>query len=147
MNFVRCGDLYKHLRLKTCFKESISKFYAAQIILALGFLHDSKIIYRDLKLENVLLESDGYVCLADFGLSKFLEDTDERMQSFVGTLPYMAPEIINNEKYDRTVDWWALGIMLFEMMYGKLPFEHSNQKKLFDKILNEKLEFPNTVTD
>jgi serine/threonine protein kinase len=59
----------------------------------------------------------------------------------------MAPEIINNEKYDRTVDWWALGIMLFEMMYGKLPFEHSNQKKLFDKILNEKLEFPNTVTD
>lgn len=90
----------------------------------------------------MLLESDGYICLADFGLSKFLEDTDGRMQSFVGTLPYMAPEIINNEKYDRTVDWWALGIMLYEMMYGNLPFEHTNQKTLFDKILNEKLEFP-----
>ena len=122
MNFVRCGDLYKHLTLKSYFKESIAKFYAAQIILALGFLHDSKIIYRDLKLENVLLESDGYIVLADFGMSKFLAHSDERMKSFVGTLPYLAPEIVNNEKYDRTVDWWALGIMLYEMMFGSLPF-------------------------
>ena len=79
-----------------------------------------------MKPANILVTHDGTIKLADFGLSKFLEDTDERMQSFVGTLPYMAPEIVNNEKYDRTVDWWALGIMLFEMMYGKLPFEHSN---------------------
>ena len=111
----------------------------------MGFLHDSKIIYRDLKLENVLLESDGYIVLADFGMSKFLDHSDERMKSFVGTLPYLAPEIINNEKYDRTVDWWALGIMLYEMMYGSLPFSHKNQKILFDKILSEKLDFPQSI--
>jgi serine/threonine protein kinase len=94
----------------------------------------------------VLLESDGYIVLADFGMSKFLAHSDERMKSFVGTLPYLAPEIVNNEKYDRTVDWWALGIMLYEMMFGSLPFQHKNQKILFDKILTEKLDFPQTIT-
>jgi serine/threonine protein kinase len=78
MNYVRCGDLYHHLKAKVFFKESIAKFYGAQIILALGFLHSHLIIYRDLKLENVLLEKDGYVVLADFGMSKFLKTGDER---------------------------------------------------------------------
>ena len=78
MNYVRCGDLYKHLKAKTYFKESIANFYGAQIILALGFLHSYFIIYRDLKLENILLEKDGYVVLADFGMSKIMNHQDER---------------------------------------------------------------------
>jgi len=86
-----------------------------------------------LKLENVLLDTDGYIKLADFGMSKFLKTTDEKMNLIVGTPPYMAPEMIssNNSEYDRMVDWWALGIMIFEMVYGKLPFDHEKQHKLF----------------
>lgn len=145
MNFLRCGDLYKQLQNRSYFKESVAKFYAAQIILAIGCLHDHKVIYRDLKLENVLLQDDGYVNLADFGMVKFLDDWDDQMRTFVGTRPYLAPEIVENKKYDRTVDWWAMGILLFEMMFGRLPFYDRNPRVLFDKIVNEEVKFPEHV--
>ena len=147
MSFVQNGDISRSLRQKGYFKESQAKLYAAQVTIAIGFLHQCKIIYRDLKLENVLLDGDGYVKLADFGMSKFLNHTDEKMKSVMGTVPYMAPEMIasSNSEYDRMVDWWALGIMLFEMVFGMLPFDHKNQHMLFQKILKEKHVFPTEI--
>ena len=134
MDYMRSGDLYKFLKVKKRFKESAAKFYAACVVMALGFLHEKRIIYRDLKLENILMQNDGYINVADFGLSKFLESEDDKMRTFCGTRPYLAPEIICNKKYDMSVDWWALGIMVYEMLYGKLPFIANNEQLLYKKI-------------
>lgn len=76
---------------------------------------------------------------------KFLDDWDDQMRTFVGTRPYLAPEIVDNKKYDRTVDWWAMGVLLFEMMFGRLPFYDKNPRVLFDKIANEEVKFPEHV--
>lgn len=144
MDYMRCGDLNKMLRDKGHFKESAVKFYTAQIVLAIGCLHEKHIIYRDLKLENVLMQNDGYVNLADFGLSKFLDEegvNKQRADTFCGTRPYLAPEIINGTKYDRNVDWWALGIMTYEMLHGCLPFISDNERMLFRKICKEDVKF------
>lgn len=128
MSFIQGGELFKHLSDARRFNESRVKFYTAQIALALGYLHKSKIYYRDLKPENILLGLDGYIMLADFGLAKInqLEDGAEP-NSFCGTPEYLSPEMIVGSGHDHTLDWWALGVLVYEMIIGIPPFYHKNQ--------------------
>lgn len=111
MNFLRGGELFQHLKNSKVFEEKRVKFYAAQIGLALQYLHEKGIIYRDLKPENILLDEDGYLQLADFGMAKSLKN-DEKAMSFCGTPEYLAPEIISSEGHDYLVDWWSFGILM-----------------------------------
>lgn len=122
------GELFKHLSEQRRFSEDRVKFYAAQIALALGYLHKSNIYYRDLKPENILLGLDGYILLADFGLAKINEINDgTEPNSFCGTPEYISPEMIVGSGHDHTLDWWALGVLIYEMIIGIPPFYHKNQ--------------------
>ena len=118
MDYYNGGELFYHLRQKNRFDEEQAKFYLAQIILAIEFLHKNKIIYRDLKPENIILDNNGYVKLTDFGLAKDDIQDEEGTQTFCGTPEYLAPEIIGGEKYGKSVDVWCMGILLYEMIFG-----------------------------
>lgn len=113
------GELFYHLRHKGRFNEIQAKFYLAQILLSIEFLHSKKIIYRDLKPENIVLDKNGYIKLTDFGLAKEnIGDDSGCTQTFCGTPEYLAPEIIRGDKYGKGVDVWCMGILLFEMLFG-----------------------------
>ena len=129
MAFVQGGELFKHLSEQRRFSEERVKFYGAQIVLALGYLHKSNIYYRDLKPENILLGLDGYILLADFGLAKINNNGQEgdEPNSFCGTPEYLSPEMIVGSGHDHTLDWWALGVLIYEMIIGIPPFYHKNQ--------------------
>ena len=107
----RGGDLFQHLKAKKRFDEHTAKFYAAEIVLALEYLHNMDIVYRDLKPENVLMNEDGHICLTDFGTSKILKE-GEKTYSLVGTPEYCAPEMLEKIAYSMSVDWWSLGIFM-----------------------------------
>lgn len=111
MNFVRGGELFQHLKRFKTFKEDQVKFYAAQIGLALQYLHEKGIIYRDLKPENILMNEEGYLQLADFGMAKSLNQ-NEKATSFCGTPEYLAPEVVLSEGHDCMADWWSFGILV-----------------------------------
>ena len=115
MRFVRGGELFMHLRNSTRFTEDRAKFYATQVAIAIGHLHKKHIIYRDLKPENVLLSKRGYLKLTDFGFAK---KTNSRTYTICGTPEYLAPEIIKKKGYDHMIDWWGLGILIYEMAVG-----------------------------
>jgi len=127
MAFIQGGELFKHLSEQRRFSEERVRFYSAQIALALGYLHKSNIYYRDLKPENILLGTDGYILLADFGLAKINQFVDgEDPNSFCGTPEYLSPEMIVGSGHDHTLDWWALGVLIYEMIIGIPPFYHKN---------------------
>ncbi|XP_042372945.1 serine/threonine-protein kinase N1-like, partial [Plectropomus leopardus] len=94
-------------------------FYAACVVLGLQFLHDHKIVYRDLKLDNLLLDTDGYVKIADFGLCKEGMGFGDRTSTFCGTPEFLAPEVLTDTSYTRAVDWWGLGVLIYEMLVGE----------------------------
>ena len=124
MEFVNGGELFYHLKQTRGFKEDRAKFYAAEIILALEYLHESGVVYRDLKPENILVDQEGHIRLTDFGLSKAgLEQSNGRTESFCGTPEYLAPEIIKEKNYGYSVDWYSFGLVLYEMMTGINPFK------------------------
>lgn len=133
MDYVAGGELFTHLQKYHQLSEDHVRFYVAEMTLALAFLHHLKIIYRDLKLENVMLDRFGHIVLTDFGLSKIFPADDKvcRTHSFCGTIEYMAPEIIQvgPSGYSFTVDWWSLGVIAFELMGGKSPFYDGNQAR------------------
>mmetsp|Transcript_1390 Transcript_1390/g.1262 ORF Transcript_1390/g.1262 Transcript_1390/m.1262 type:complete len:133 (+) Transcript_1390:924-1322(+) len=132
MKFMRGGELFQHLRNSKRFEEKRAKFYAAQIVLALDYLHELGVVYRDLKPENILMDGDGHICLTDFGMAKVLKK-NEKTNSFVGTPEYLAPEIIDGKGHSFEVDWWALGIFTYEMLIGLPPFynREQNTQKMF----------------
>ena len=122
------------------FTEDDVKFYLAELALALSHLHSIGIIYRDLKPENILLDSEGHIAVTDFGLSK--EGFEEKAFSFCGTVEYMAPEVVNRRGHDFTADWWSYGVLMYEMLTGRLPFQGEDRKETMNQILKAKLGMP-----
>jgi len=143
MDYANGGELFFHLSREKRFTESRAKFYAAEIASALGFLHAHNIIYRDLKPENILLDAEGHIALTDFGLCK--EDATFAT-TFCGTPEYLAPEVLQHRSYDRMVDWWCLGAVLYELIFGLPPFYSKDRATMFDWTLNKQLEFKSSVT-
>ncbi|XP_067336863.1 protein kinase C eta type isoform X2 [Channa argus] len=139
MEFVNGGDLMFHIQKSRKFEEPRARFYTAEITSALMFLHSKGIIYRDLKLDNVLLDKDGHCKLADFGMCKEGIFEGVATATFCGTPDYIAPEILQEMLYGPSVDWWALGVLLYEMLSGHAPFEAENEDDLFESILNEEI--------
>ncbi|KAL2916396.1 cytochrome c oxidase subunit 1 [Polyrhizophydium stewartii] len=135
--YVVGGEMFSHLRRAGRFSNEMTKFYAAQITLALAYLHSMDIIYRDLKPENLLLDHDGNIKLTDFGFAKIVHD-----RHVVRLVQYLAPEIIQSKGHGKAVDWWALGILIFEMLAGYPPFFDDNPFGIYEKILQGRIVFP-----
>lgn len=135
IEYIPGGDLMHHIQSKSFGLEQV-KFYSAQILLALEHLHNEHdVIYRDLKLDNILLCSDGYIKLADYGLCKHEMKWDTTTGTFCGTPEFMAPEVIKGEKYTKSIDWWAFGVLLYELLLSSSPFFGKNEEEIFQSIL------------
>ena len=148
--FIQGGDLFFHIHSGQKFSTQKTKFYLVEIILAIDFLHKNNMIYRDLKPENILIDSKGHIKLTDFGLSKIVTNIEEKSFTICGTLQYIAPEIISGEGYNESVDWWSLGIIMYEMLTGKLPFKFNfdNQEEQNDlNIYDKKIKFPSWIEE
>ncbi|XP_061904150.1 ribosomal protein S6 kinase alpha-4 isoform X2 [Entelurus aequoreus] len=150
LDYVSGGEMFTHLYQRDHFSEEAVRLYSAEIILALEHLHKLGIVYRDIKLENILLDSDGHVVLTDFGLSKEFLQEEERTYSFCGTIEYMAPEIIRGKTgHGKSVDWWSLGILMFELLTGASPFtlegERNSQSEVSKRILRCDPPFPSMI--
>uniref|UniRef100_A0A8D0H904 protein kinase C n=1 Tax=Sphenodon punctatus TaxID=8508 RepID=A0A8D0H904_SPHPU len=140
MEYTPGGDLMKRIH-SDIFPEHVT-FYTACVVLGLQFLHEKKIIYRDLKLDNLLLDAEGFVKIADFGLCKEGMGFGDRTSTFCGTPEFLAPEVLTDTSYTRAVDWWGLGILIFEMLVGESPFPGDNEEEVFDSIVNEEVRYP-----
>mmetsp|Transcript_48049 Transcript_48049/g.135768 ORF Transcript_48049/g.135768 Transcript_48049/m.135768 type:complete len:333 (+) Transcript_48049:82-1080(+) len=136
------GELFFHLSRAGRFSEGRCRFYASEILLAIEYLHKLNIIYRDLKPENILLDADGHVKLTDFGLSKEGIQDNFSAKSMCGTPEYLAPEVIQSKGHGLGVDWWTLGILLFEILAGYPPFYDDNPFGIYKKVLAGQIEFP-----
>jgi len=145
-DFFNGGELFWHLKNETNFTETRTRFYAAEIVLALECLHENGIVYRDMKPENLLLDADGHIRLTDFGLSKDSLVGDAITHTFCGTPEYLAPEVIKQEGYGKAVDWWALGVLIYEMLQGLPPFYDKNLRDMYDAILHQPIPFPRSFS-
>ncbi|XP_070500919.1 protein kinase C [Chironomus tepperi] len=142
MEYVNGGDLMFQIQRARKFDEARAAFYAAEVTLALQFLHRNGVIYRDLKLDNILLDAEGHCKLADFGMCKEGIIGGNLTSTFCGTPDYIAPEILQELDYGPSVDWWALGVLMYEMMAGQPPFEADNEDDLFEAILRDDVLYP-----
>eukprot|EP00356_Strombidium_inclinatum_P014228 CAMPEP_0170479140 /NCGR_PEP_ID=MMETSP0208-20121228/475_1 /TAXON_ID=197538 /ORGANISM="Strombidium inclinatum, Strain S3" /LENGTH=394 /DNA_ID=CAMNT_0010751485 /DNA_START=72 /DNA_END=1253 /DNA_ORIENTATION=- len=145
LEYMKCGDLMEVVNKFRKLDPALARFYVAQIVLCFEYLHGKNMVYRDLKPENVLLNSNGYIKMADFGFLKQLSDKDERTFTFCGTPEYIAPEIFLNKGYSQPVDWYALGIFMYELLVGRPPFMASNPMEIFKKVMEQKLLFPKDI--
>lgn len=140
------GELFELLSKKRKFAEDQARFYAAQMVMALAFMHEKNIIYRDLKPENVLVDIDGYLKITDFGLSR-MNVTEKEARSICGTPEYLAPEIIMKIGYGKSIDWWTLGCIIYEMLVGIPPFYSNNRSELFEKIKFSQPKYPKFLSE
>ena len=167
MSFVNGGELFYHLQREGKFDEYRSRFYAAELLCALEHLHGFNVVYRDLKPENILLDYTGHIALCDFGLCKLNMSETEKATSgslftslpvhrmanrpvlpvaFCGTPEYIAPELLESQGYTKTVDWWTLGVLIYEMMTGLPPFYDENVNIMYQRILSDPLNFPPDIS-
>uniref|UniRef100_A0A8C7W2N6 Protein kinase C n=1 Tax=Oncorhynchus mykiss TaxID=8022 RepID=A0A8C7W2N6_ONCMY len=142
MEYLNGGDLMFHIQNCHKFDVQRSTFYAAEIICGLQFLHSKGIVYRDLKLDNVLLDSEGHIKIADFGMCKENMEGETRTCTFCGTPDYIAPEILLGQKYGSSVDWWSFGVLLYEMLIGQSPFHGRDEEELFQSIRTDDPCYP-----
>ena len=142
--FLQGGELFFHLRKNSGYKEKAVRFYMAQILLALEYMHNNNYIYRDLKPENILIDKEGNIKLTDFGLSKILPPDENTTYTMCGTAEYLAPEILFGKGYDKTCDWFSFGVVIFEMFCGYHPFKSKGQK-IDPKIYLRKTYIPDKV--
>ncbi|XP_070246866.1 protein kinase C delta type isoform X2 [Myotis yumanensis] len=146
MEFLNGGDLMYHIQDKGRFELYRAMFYAAEIICGLQFLHSKGIIYRDLKLDNVMLDQNGHIKIADFGMCKENIFADKKASTFCGTPDYIAPEILQGLKYSFSVDWWSFGVLLYEMLIGQSPFHGDDEDELFESIRVDTPHYPRWIT-
>ncbi|MCJ1316723.1 camp-dependent protein kinase catalytic subunit [Xylographa vitiligo] len=140
MDFVEGGELFSLLRKSQRFPNPVAKFYAAEVTLALDYLHSMHIIYRDLKPENLLLDRHGHLKITDFGFAKEVPDIT---WTLCGTPDYLAPEVVASKGYNKSVDWWSLGILIFEMLCGFTPFwDGGSPMKIYENILKGRVKYP-----
>ncbi|XP_062268984.1 serine/threonine-protein kinase N2 isoform X2 [Platichthys flesus] len=135
------GDLMTHIHT-SIFTEKQARFYSSCVLLGLEFLHQKHIVYRDLKLDNLLMDADGFVRIADFGLCKEGMGHGDRTSTFCGTPEFLAPEVLTDNNYTRSVDWWGLGVLIYEMLVGESPFPGDDEEEVFDSIVNDDVRFP-----
>ncbi|XP_008430892.1 serine/threonine-protein kinase Sgk2b isoform X2 [Poecilia reticulata] len=147
LDFANGGELFYHLQREGSFPEPRAAFYAAEIAAALGYLHSLSIVYRDLKPENVLLDSEGHVMLTDFGLCKEGVAVGGITHTFCGTPEYLAPEVLLGQPYSLAVDWWGLGAVLFEMLSGLPPFYSRSRLEMLENILYSPLRLPSGLSE
>eukprot|EP00794_Sanderia_malayensis_P015897 gene15897-17497_t len=146
MEYASGGDLMMHIHADV-FSEPRTVFYAGCVVLGLHFLHEHDIVYRDLKLDNLLLDSEGYVKIADFGLCKEGMGYGQRTGTFCGTPEFLAPEVLTETSYTRAVDWWGLGVLIFEMLVGESPFPGDDEEEVFDSIVNDEVRYPRFLSN
>ncbi|KAG2469871.1 PKN2 kinase, partial [Polypterus senegalus] len=141
MDYSPGGDLMMHIH-SNVFSEKRARFYAACVVLGLEFLHINKIVYRDLKLDNLLLDVDGFVKIADYGLCKEGMGHGDQTGTFCGTPEFLAPEVLTENTYTRAVDWWGMGVLIYEMLVGVSPFPGDDEEEVFDSIVNDEVQYP-----
>ncbi|XP_062981579.1 cGMP-dependent protein kinase 2-like [Elgaria multicarinata webbii] len=146
LEFCQGGEMWAKLREVRCFSEPVAVFCSACVVEALDYLHAQGIVYRDLKPENLMLDAKGYVKLVDFGFAKALR-RGEKTYSFCGTPEYLAPEILRHEGHDYAVDFWTLGVLIFEMLVGRPPFHSAEPQKIYSKIMDGVFSFPVSVSE
>jgi len=141
MEYISGGDLMLHIQ-RGQFTPKRAQFYAAEVLLALKYFHENGVIYRDLKLDNILLTMEGHIKIGDYGLCKEDMYYGSTTSTFCGTPEFMAPEILLDKKYGRAVDWWAFGVLIYQMLLQQSPFRGEAEDEIYDAILADEPLYP-----